>query len=226
MQWRRSLAWDPSRRGWRIAALFMVGALIFAVGSFPAYAQNVDPGVVGVTFVVGALFFTAAAYSQFVEVINDDRTDVDRTVRHWAWMPSRVLWWAAAVQFLGTVFFNFSTIDAMIDNLSVEQTNRLVWTPDFFGSVCFLIASHLGWRHVCGRLWRVQRDNADWWMAALNYLGSIFFMAAAIGAFTLDTGEARNITVVNAGTFAGASCFFLGAYLLLPATADQTTPQA
>ena len=54
MQWHRELTWNARDRGWRIAALFMTGSFIFALGSFPLYAQNVDPGTVGVTFVVAS----------------------------------------------------------------------------------------------------------------------------------------------------------------------------
>ena len=50
--------------------LFMAGSLLFAIGSFPAYAQLVDPGTVGITFVVGSLFFTSAGYSAFLQAIN------------------------------------------------------------------------------------------------------------------------------------------------------------
>ena len=54
-------------------------------------------------------------------------------------------------------------------------------------------------------------------MAALNYVGSVFFMASAIASLVLPTtGDAVNTVVVNAGTFLGAVCFFVGAYLLLP----------
>ncbi len=45
-------------------------------------------------------------------------------------------------------------------------------------------------------------------------------MASALAAFTLPTtGEVLNIAIVNLGTFLGAVCFFVGAYLLLPASA-------
>ena len=214
MQWRRELTWNPRERGWRIAALFMTGSFLFALGSFPPYSQNVDPGAVGITFFVGSVIFTGAAYSAFVQVFNDDGS---AAVRYWAWQPSSTAWWSAAVQLVGTLFFNVNTFDAMLDGLSTEQTNRLVWAPDFFGSVCFLVASHLAWLIVCGRLWCVRRDDADWWGAVLNYVGSILFMFAAIAAFTLPTtGEELNTTIVNSGTFAGAVCFFAGAYLLLP----------
>ena len=199
--------------------LFMAGSLLFAIGSFPAYAQLVDPGTVGITFVVGSLFFTSAGYSAFLQAINpgDGKDDSSTSFRFWAWRPASMLWWSTFVQLVGTLFFNFNTIDAMFESLSTEETNRLVWAPDFFGSIAFLIASHLAWLLVCHRIWCVQRNEADWWIAAFNYVGSIFFMASAIAAFTLPTtGEVINVTIVNAGTFIGAVCFFIGAYLLLP----------
>lgn len=224
MQWRRQLTWNPGQLGWRIAALFMAGSFLFAVGSFPPYAQLVDPGTVGITFVVGALLFTSAGYSQFLAVINDTAGSQGESVpfRLWGWQPRRIEWWAAAVQLVGTLLFNFNTIDAMFNNLSIEQTNRLIWAPDFFGSIAFLIASHLGWLFVCRRVWCVRRDDADWWIAALNYVGSIFFMVSAITSFTLPTtGNVVNLTLVNSGTFLGAACFLVGAYLLLPAAPER-----
>jgi hypothetical protein len=215
MQWHRQLTWNPSALAWRVAALFMVGSFLFALGSFPPYSQLVDGRVVGITFVVGSLFFTAAGYSQYLQVINDDRVDAPFTF--WAWQPRGILWWATFVQLIGTLLFNANTIDAMATTFTVEQTNRLVWAPDFFGSIAFLVASHLAWMAVCRRGWCVRTDDDDWWVAALNYAGSIFFMASAVASFTLKTtGETINITIVNSGTFLGAVGFFVGAYLLLP----------
>lgn len=216
MHWHRQLTWNPSDLNWRVAALFMIGSFFFALGSFPAYAQLVDPRAVGITFVIGSLFFTSAGYSQFLQAINISG-DTDESFRFWAWQPSSMLWWATFVQLIGTLFFNFNTINAMFEGFSSQQTNRLVWAPDFFGSIAFLIASHLAWLLVCKRLWCVQRNDTDWWIAALNYVGSIFFMLSALAAFTLPTtGEVLNLTLVNSGTFLGAVCFFIGAYLLLP----------
>jgi hypothetical protein len=219
MHWRRELTWNPRDLSWRIAALFMIGSFLFALGSFPPYSQLVDGRVVGITFVVGSIFFTAAGYSQFLQVINDNEDDADSggSFRFWAWQPANTLWWATLVQLIGTLLFNANTIDAMFETFTVEQENRLVWGPDFFGSIAFLIASHLAWTSVCDRIWCVRRDDADWWVALLNYIGSVFFMASAIASFTLETtGEALNITIVNTGTFLGAVCFLTGAYLLLP----------
>ena len=203
MQWHRQLRWDLRSRDWLVAACFMVGSALFAVGSFPPYSQLVDQRVVGVTFVVGSLFFTAAAAGQLRLTVAGDE--------------DRRLTWAAVVQLVGTILFNVNTIDAMSDAFDAQRTDRLVWAPDMFGSVAFLVASHLAWLVACGRLWCVRRDDADWWIAGLNYVGSIFFMLSAIASFTLQTtGEALNTTIVNTGTFLGAVCFFVGAYLLLP----------
>lgn len=214
VRWRRQVGWNPTSRHWRIASLFMCGSVVFAIGSFPLYFRHLPPGVVGATFVVGALIFTAAAASAFLEVINDD--DPPRA-RRWAWQPHRNKWWAAFVQLAGTLFFNVSTVDAMIDNLSAVDTNKLVWAPDMFGSICFLIASHLGWLAVRARDGRESSDRTSWWIAVLNYVGSVFFMIAAFAAITLrTTGEELNTALVNSGTLAGAVSFFVAAYLLLP----------
>ncbi|MCV2394761.1 hypothetical protein OEB99_10620 [Actinotalea sp. M2MS4P-6] len=221
MQWRRRLTWSPRDLTWRMTVLFMVGSALFALGSFPAYWSLVDSRVVAATFVVGAVFFTTAAYHQYLEVVNGSGTGT--RFRWWAWGPRTMLWWAALVQLVGTLFFNANTIAAMATHLTTHQANRLVWAPDFFGSIAFLVASQLAWRAVCPRQWCVRRDDPDWWSALLNYVGSVFFMLSALGAFILPTtGEPVNLTVVNSGTFLGAVCFFAGAYVLLPARRPAT----
>jgi uncharacterized membrane protein YkvI len=205
MRWRRRLLGEAGTLGWWVAWLFMVGSFLFALGSFPPYGQTVDPTAVGVTFVVGSVFFTSAASAQLLQ-----------TVR--ARGDGRLVW-ACGVQLVGTVFFNVNTIHALLDSQDIDEVNRLVWAPDFFGSIAFLIASHLAWLAVCHAWWRVLRDDPDWWAAALNYVGSIFFMLSALASFTLTTtGEELNTTMVNSGTFLGAVCFLVGAYVLLPPT--------
>lgn len=226
MRWHRQLSWNPRDLGWRIAMLFLVGSSLFALGSFPPYSQLVDGRVVGITFVVGSLFFTAGGYSGFLQVINDGRRGRER-LQLWAWGPRSKLWWAAFIQLIGTLLFNANTIDAMVETFSVEETNRLVWGPDFFGCIAFLVASHLYWVSCCGGLWRTKPDDADWWASLLNYIGSIFFMASTLASFTLKTtGETINITIVNSGTFLGAICFLVGSYLGFPPAVDRAPATA
>ena len=116
--------------GPRIALGFAVGSLCFFVGPFPGFVQLVGPGADGVVFFAGSVFFTLAAGLEL-------RESTVRRGRRWAADSS---WWSAAVQFAGTLFFNISTFAAMQDGLSTKQENRLVWSPDVFGSACFLIS--------------------------------------------------------------------------------------
>lgn len=222
MRWRRSIRWAPRDLGWLIAALFVGGSALFAIGSFPPYSQLVDGRIVGITFVIGSLLFTAAAYSTVLQVINDGR-DTGASTRFWTWSPRGALWWAAVIQLVGTLLFNVNTIAAMVTTFTVEETDRLVWAPDFFGSIAFLASSQLAWTHLGGGRW--FRDDPDWWSALLNYVGSALFMTSAIASFTLETtGEDLNTAVVNTGTFLGALCFLAGAYVTLPpssSTADR-----
>lgn len=212
--WHRQLKGSRHDLSRRAGLLFMVGSACFALGSFPVYFLNVPAQVVGVTFFVGSIFFTSAGVTQLQEETGG--------FEHLVQTSSRV-WWALVVQLAGMIFFNVNTFRAAFVGVPTDEVNRLIWAPDFFGSVAFLIASHLAWLVVCGRLWCVRRDSAEWWMAALNYVGSIFFMLSALGAYTLETtGDVVNITWVNVGTFVGAVCFLLGGYLLLPRRAGSS----
>ena len=99
MQWRRRVEWAPHDLGLNVAALFIVGSSLFALGSFPPYSQLVDGRAVGITFVIGSLFFTAAGYGTVVQVVNDE-PDASRPRRLWAWSPRGALWWAAVVMWI------------------------------------------------------------------------------------------------------------------------------
>ncbi len=90
--------WRPGLLGWWIALLFMIGCALFALGSFPPYADATDVTVVGVTYFVGSIFFTAAGYLQLVQTINAP-TEIEGLRRRrpllLAWQPGRIDWWAA-----------------------------------------------------------------------------------------------------------------------------------
>lgn len=210
--------WAPRRRGWWIAVLFIIGSTCFAVGAFPPTASLLG-NAAGWVFFVGSIFFTSAAYLQYYEATNEgDEVDGSGRGRLLVGLRTQSIgWWAAAIQLIGTLFFNISTFNALRD-LSTRQEEALVWAPDAFGSISFLIASGLAIVEVCHRLWCWKPGAISWRIAAINMAGSIAFGISAIGALIIPaTGELNNATVANSFTFIGAIMFFIGAVLLIPA---------
>jgi hypothetical protein len=218
----------PGRLNATIAWLFMVGSACFVLGSVPAYANAVGGTVDGVTYFVGSIFFTLASYAQLVQAQSPAMTDVGRRgargpVRLWAWLPHDRGWLAAATQFPGTLFFNASTLLALVHNATVQQQDRRVWRPDFFGSTLFLVASGFAIASL-GIGLALRPRLIVWWIAWVNMLGSVLFMYSAIASYVLPgTGELVDVQASIIGTLFGAVCFFVGAALMLPAW-RQTTP--
>ena len=214
---------------WWIGVLFMVGSACFALGALPGYDRWVGTRADNVTFFVGSIFFTSAAVLQYLEVVNaqpiGDSGSGRQRVRFLTWEPRRIDWWASAVQLVGTVFFNISTFVALAASLGAAKVNRFVWRPDAFGSVCFLVASELAFAEV-GHRWVSWRPRVrSWWIAALNLGGSIAFgISAAAAHIVPDSGQPRNVELVNLGTFVGAIGFLVGAFLLLPERTDAPGP--
>lgn len=214
----------PRRLNATIAALFMIGAAGFAIGSVPAYASAVGPAADAVTFFVSSIFFTLASFWQLVQsqspamvATGTGRDDERQHVRLLAWLPHDRAWLAAATQFPGTLFFNGTTFWAITTAATSSQYDEVVWRPDFYGSILFLISSTFAVLAV-GRFLSWRPRSAGWRIAWLNLVGSIAFMASAIGAYVLpSSGDAIDITLADRGTFIGAVCFFVGALLAIPA---------
>ena len=217
--------WAPGAIGWWIGILFSIGASCFAVGAIPSYLTAVGNTYDGLTFFTGSIFFTTAAFLQYLEAINTPQNPLNKKEKFQflAVNPKRIGWWAVAVQLIGTLFFNLNTFNSLRSDLSINQLTHLVWIPDAYGSICFLIASLLAWMEVSHALWSWNPRSFSWNVAGLNMLGSIFFGISAVGAFVLpDTGLPLNVFLVNMGTFAGAVCFLIAAILLLPERAHET----
>ena len=112
------------------------------------------------TYAIGSVFFTTAAFVQL------------RLTGRWqpgGWRSAGWSdWWAAAVQFVGTLFFNVSTFSALFGG-------DHVWRPDAIGSVAFLVASVLAVHAVTirDRLW--DPTVRTWQIAWVNLAGSIAF---------------------------------------------------
>ncbi|RYV52895.1 hypothetical protein EUA98_00900 [Pengzhenrongella frigida] len=198
--------WSPWRTLWWIAALFVVGSACFALGALPVYVDRVGSQAAGVTFFVGSLFFTSAAALQAL----DSGPSSDRATRA-----------AGLVQLAGTLFFNVSTFAALRQGLTAPQADRLVWTPDVWGSVAFLVASALAFADV-PRPWLTWRPrDRPWTIAAANMVGSIAFGVSAVASrVVLSTDTLRDAERANLGTFVGALCFLVGGVLLLPGPHD------
>ena len=218
------MAVKPVRLNAAIAWLYIIGAALFALGSVPAYVNAVGGTADSVTYFVGSIFFTAASSAQLLQAQTPAMTEVDAESQHQAaalrlraWLPQDRNWLAAITQFPGTVFFNISTLAALAHNLTVKQEDRRIWRPDFYGSTLFLLASVFAILAV-GRVLSFRPRSFPWWIAWLNMIGSILFMASAVASYVLPTtGDLINSRVSIIGTLLGAVCFLIGGILMLPA---------
>jgi hypothetical protein len=180
-----------------------VGSACFFVGPFPGFVDLVGAGADGVVFFAGSIFFTLAAGLALREATL-------RRGRRWGADPS---WWSAAIQFVGTLLFNLSTFEAMQDGLSTSQEDRLVWSPDVFGSAAFLISGALAYRVATGR----ERT-----MAAVNLAGCVLFGISAVASYAVpSSGSVLDLAAANWTTALGAACFFAGALMLARGSSDQ-----
>src|SRR5689334_14037488 len=168
--------------------LFAVGSACFAGASVVAQWGSAPVNTLGAIYFIGSIFFTTAAAMQFAQG-----------------GPGRR---ASLIQLAGTIFFNLSTLHAWQD---VERVDLRVWGPDVYGSICFLVSSAMAYLLVKS-VW-----TRDWWIGALNLLGSIAFGVSAVASLVEpSTQEPVSAAVSNIGTAIGGFCFLAGALLLLP----------
>jgi hypothetical protein len=197
--WEADAWWAPHRVGWWTGVLFAVGSTCFFVAPFPGFVELVGSTADGVVFFVGSIFFTSAALLQAVDA--DDRLDR----------------WSSVIQLAGTIFFNASTFRALQTSLDSSAYDRLVWTPDALGSICFLLAGGVAYAAVYR-----QVRSLGWWIAAVNLAGCVAFAISAVAGYVVpSTGSAVDLAAANGWTSLGALCFLVGAVLLLPATAGR-----
>ncbi len=195
------------RRLRREAWGFAIGSLCFFVGAIPFYAEWAGAVGAGVTFFVGSIFFTVAA---FIQLSLSGR----RLPRRGTNAADRWDWWAAAIQFVGTLFFNMSTAAALAAAIVDPTRLGAGWRPDAFGSAAFLVSSAFAVVATKdrGELW--DRDARSWHGTWLNLLGSIAFGISAVGAYVSpETDTLVSMFWANAGTLIGALCFLVAALL-------------
>ena len=189
---------------WWMAVLFAAGSACFVVASIPGFVQLVGSRLDAIIYFVGSILFTSAATIQ--------------------WLAGRGLpfelrglgWWSNTVQLVGTVYFNFTTFRALQTGLDANEYDKLVWTPDALGSVCFLVSSYLACVEISGLSARPRRTR-DSAIATVNLVGSVAFGIAAVASYVVpDTGSALDLAGANIFTALGGLCFLAGALLLLP----------
>jgi hypothetical protein len=191
-------AWDRA-----IALGFAVGSACFVIGPFPGVVHLVGAEADAAIFFAGSIFFTFAAALEL-------REGTVRRGSRWGRDPS---WWSAFIQFLGTLLFNLSTFDAMDEAFSVQADDRLIWAPDVFGSICFLISGAVAYRVAA----RARPRDREWRMAAINLAGCVLFMISAVASYIVPaSGTVLDLAAANWCTALGAACFLAGAVLLYP----------
>jgi hypothetical protein len=194
-----------TRERW-MALFFAIGSACFFVGPFPGYVTLVGSTVVGITFFAGSILFTAGGALQTRLAWPDRRSHT----------AGRAGWWAALVQSAGTLFFNVTTFQALSTLPSQPDYDRLVWQPDAFGSICFLVSGVIAYRASPRHGWWPLRGGPGWWEAAVNLLGCIFFGISAIAGFVVPSrGSILDLAAASWNTALGALCFLVCALATL-----------
>ena len=189
-----------TRRRW-MALSFALGSTCFLVGPFPGYAELVGDRADAVTFFFGSILFTVGGALQSWLAWPDRRSPDG----------GRAAWWASIVQSAGTLFFNVTTYQAMHVAVTSSEYDRLVWRPDWRGSICFLVSGAIAYRASPRRRlhgWLPVRRGAGWWQPTVNLLGCIFFGISAVAGYVVpSTGSMLDLAAANWNTSLGAACF-------------------
>jgi hypothetical protein len=185
-----------------MALLFALGSTCFLVGPFPGYVQVVGDSADAITFFAGSILFTGGGALQSRLAWGEWRTHGQ---------GGRAAWWSAIVQSVGTLFFNVTTYQAMHVALTSSEYDKLVWRPDWRGSICFLVSGAIAYvasprsgRHR----WLPRRGGEGWWQPGVNLLGCIFFGISAVAGYVVpSTGSMLDLAAANWNTSLGAACF-------------------
>ncbi len=185
-------------REWWMAVAFSLGSLCFFVGPFPGYGSLVGASAAAATFFIGSLLFTTGGALQTWIAAGD---------RH-AGGTGRAAWWSAVIQSAGTLFFNVTTFRALQVVVADPDYDRLVWRPDAFGSICFLVSGVIAYRASARHGWLPARQGPGWWAPAVNLLGCVLFGVSAVAGYAVASSTSViDQAAANWNTSAGAACF-------------------
>jgi uncharacterized BrkB/YihY/UPF0761 family membrane protein len=115
---------------------------------------------------------------------------------------------------VGTVLFNVNTLDAALTiGAHPELVDIEVWVPDIIGSAAFLVSSAIAMVPEVRARRLARTPLASTQVAFLNLSGSVLFGVSAVSALVLRSGTDVSLRWANIGTFFGALCFLVGAWL-------------
>ena len=149
---------------------------------------------------MGSIPFTIAAYLQLFQAANAGEfqpgaTPLPSRFTLLGWRPHDIGWLSCALQFIGTILFNFNTFDAMLPSLNWFQQDVLIWAPNMIGSILFLASGYLAFIETCHGHWAWKPASISWWVVLINLLGCVGFMISAMLAIVLP--GTPNIEVVH-----------------------------
>jgi urea transporter len=114
----------------------------------------------------------------------------------------------------GTVLFNINTMDAALTiGARPEVVDTEVWVPDIVGSFAFLVSSAVAIVPEVRTRRHSHAVDTSRRIAFLNLTGSVLFSASAVCALVLRSGTDVSLAWADMGTFCGALCFLVAAWL-------------
>ncbi|MFB6284776.1 MAG: hypothetical protein ABEK59_12755 [Halobacteria archaeon] len=243
--------WFPDRIQFWMGVSFMIGASLFFYGSVATMIPQLKPNTYHLNIFpfTGAFFFTSAGFLQWLQAsLSDDLSntnvnvqtltvekfqeftgslfdDTDESLRFKFLRLKNYGYMSALFQFAGTLAFNINTYEALKTS-GVLASEVLVWSPNFAGSVLFMISAQFAMTEVSHGAFSWKPRSVSWWQMFTNYVGSVAFLISAFASFVLPTGDPVLGHLAHLMTAIGAFCFFTGGYLLIPELATALDQKA
>lgn len=217
--------WKTSAYNRSIGVSFSLGAFLFGLASvlmFCSLQWSSLSNLTNVMFFAGSVPFTLAAGLQHFQSANltslpmQKHNPATEQLKFIGWNPRSAGWLSTFTQFLGTLAFNISTFNSIAASTQPSLSVLEIWTPNFEGSVLFLISGYLAFIEVGNRYWSWKPKDLSWQAIFINLLGCIAFMISAVTPQTPEAAKADWIWLYsNTYTLIGAICFFISAQLLV-----------
>ena len=226
--------WLAGDFNWWIGLIFVVGSLLFILGSIGTLWPELPMAAVAnpaTVFFVGSVPFTLAALLQFYQAGTTTEFPKDAVASGQRKATQRKLlgcrlselgWWSCLLQLIGTFLFNLSTYQALHPGPNWVSEDIWVWVPNFAGSILFLLSGYMAFAETCHEYWRYLPGNLSWWAVFWNLSGCLGFMISAFLAVLVSNADpVTRLQLSTWFTLLGAIGFLLGSMLLMPEAATE-----